>query len=105
MIHDASADVEFLVIIAGRKQKEELVHAITQAGARLVNVMYGKGSVSASYLRDVFGFVPEENKVVIICLAASHKTDSILEMLIDSFDFNSPNSGIAFATSIDKLSM
>ncbi len=97
--------VVFLTIIAGRKQKEPLLTALIEAGGRLVNVIYGKGSVKSGYLQDMLGLVPEENKVIITCLAAAEKTDSVFEMLVNKFHFDKPNTGIAFTTHVDKLSL
>ena len=97
-------DINFLMIIAGRKMKEDLMEAISNHGGRLINVIYGKGSVKASYLMNAFGFAPEENKVVIACLFPQKKIDIMLKVLTDDFDFDKPNTGIAFTTTVDKLS-
>ena len=80
------------------------MEALTETGGRMTNVMYGKGSVKASYVMDAFGFVPEENKVVITCLIPEKKTDCIIEMLDERFDFDKPNTGIAFTIPVDRLS-
>ena len=97
--------IVFLVLIAGRKQKEELLHALSEAGGRLINVVYGKGSVKAGYLKDMLGLIPEENKIVVTCLLAGDKTDGIFDMLVTKFHFDKPNTGIAFTIRVDKLSV
>ena len=101
---DTFNHIVFLTVIAGRKQQNELMAAISQNGGKLVNICYGKGSVKANYLMDAFGFVPEENKVVIICLLAKRRTDKMFRMLNEQFHFNQPNTGIAFTSPVRELS-
>ncbi len=104
MTNDIKCCIEFLTLIAGRKQKEALLDALSEAGGRLINIVYGKGSVKSSYLKDMFGLVPEENKVVITCLLPSEKSDALLDMLVEKFNFDKPNTGIAFTIPVEKLS-
>lgn len=96
-------NLAFLMLIAERKLKDELLTQITEAGGRLVNTVYGKGSVKASLLKDMLGLVSEENKVVITCLARGEDADSILGMLEQKFSFNKPNTGIAFTVPVENL--
>ncbi len=103
MTNDVPRCIEFLTLIAGRKHKDALLDALSGAGGRLINVVYGKGSVKLSYLRDILGLVPEENKVVITCLLPSEKSDVVLNMLVGKFNFDKPNTGIAFTIPIEKL--
>lgn len=97
--------IVFLVVIAGRKQREALVEALAQAGGRLIEVIYGKGSVKSSYLMDMLGLVPEENKVLITCVFAGDKTDGVFDMLVKKFRFDRPNTGIAFTIHVDRLAV
>ena len=104
ILQDALSDIEFLMVIAGRKLREALTEEISQSGGRLLNVIYGKGSVKSSYLIDAFGLVPEEQKVVITCLLQKKKSDEMIQMLTEKFHFDKPNTGIAFTVPVDKLS-
>ncbi len=97
--------VVFLTVIAGRKQKIALLDALAEMGGRLVNVVYGRGTVDASYLKCILGMVPEEEKVVITCLLPGEKTDAVMEMLVNKFRFDKPNTGIAFTLAVEKLSV
>ena len=97
-------EIDFLTVIAGRKKKEPLLVAISQNGGRLLNIMYGRGSVKASYIMDAFGFVPEENKVVITFLLPKKKSGAMIKMLTETFEFDKPNTGIAFTVPVDALS-
>lgn len=94
-----------MTLIAGRKQKDALLEALPEAGGRLVNIVYGKGTVNTSHLKCLLGFVTEEDKVVITCLLPGEKTDAVLEMLIKKFNFDKQNTGIAFTIPVEKLSI
>ena len=96
--------ISYLVLVAGRKQKEALLCALSDAGVHLTNTIYGKGTVNASYLKNILGLVPEENKVVITCVLNHNKVDSVFKMLIEKFNFDKPNTGIACVLPIDQLS-
>ncbi|SHO45038.1 hypothetical protein [Anaerocolumna xylanovorans] len=93
-------NVEYLILIAGRKQKDALLSKICDIDCRIVNTIYGKGTVKCSYLMDMLGFVPEENKVIITCILPKDKTDAIFKILLNEFDFGRPNTGIAFTLPI-----
>jgi len=97
-------EIDFFTVIAGRKFKRALLDSISQRGGRIVNILYGKGSVKANYLTDVLGLTPEENKVVITCLLNRKKSPDMFKMLNDDFNFHKPNTGIAFSIRLDKLS-
>lgn len=103
-MNDFTCCIEFLTLITGRKQRAALVHALSEAGGRLIKIVYGKGSAQSNYLLDMFGLVPEENKVVITCLLPRDKAEAVLQMLIDQFHFDQPNTGIAFTIPVEKLS-
>ena len=57
MENDISCCIKFLTVIAGRKRKELLRDAIFANGGRLLNLVYGKGSVPASYIQEMLGLV------------------------------------------------
>lgn len=92
------------MLIVGRKQKDEMLEALMSEGAHLTNIIYGKGTVESSYLQNVLGLVHEENKVMIMCMLPDSKTDKVNKMLVEKFNFNQPNTGIAFTIPIDYLS-
>lgn len=93
-----------MTIIAGRKQKDALLAALQKAGAQLTSVMFGKGTVKASYLYDVLGLIPEDKKAVISCVLPCDRVDSVLDMLVNAFHFDQPNTGVAFTIPLDALS-
>ena len=104
MNHEASKDLVFFILIAGRKNRGDLSNAISEAGGRIINLAYAKGSIKSSYLLDMLGLIHEEDKVVISSVIPSSKTDEMMTVLIEKFEFDKPNTGIAFTIPIDKMS-
>lgn len=103
MNNNDRAKISYLVLIAGRRNKDALLAALSEYGAKVVNILYGKGSAGGGHLLNMFGFIPERHKAVITCLTSEAKAEEILAMLADKFDFNSPNTGIAFTIPVDKI--
>jgi ABC-type cobalamin transport system ATPase subunit len=101
--NEVSGCIEFLTVIAGRKHKGALLDALSEAGGRLIHAVYGKGSVKSGYLADMLGLVPEENKIVIVCLLSAKKSSAVLDMLVRKFHFDKPNTGIAFTVPVERL--
>ncbi|MGI6497360.1 MAG: hypothetical protein ACOX0U_00705 [Oscillospiraceae bacterium] len=105
MASEGSSPIVFFTLIAGRKQKDALVTLLLNIGAQMIDTVYGKGSAKTSpSLMEAFGFVPEENKVIITCLLPRKKADAALEVLVKKFNFDKPNTGIAFTVAVDCLS-
>jgi hypothetical protein len=105
MSSDGNSPIVFLTLIAGRKRKDSLLTLLSDMGARVTNTIYGKSSVRAnSSLMEVFGFVPEENKIIITCLLPREKANMVLKMLVKKFHFDKPNTGIAFTVAVECLS-
>ena len=94
----------FLVIITGRKQKNLILNDILENGVRLVNTSYGKGTVCANYLLNTFGLVPEKNKSIISCVSTYSKINAVMNMLNEKYNFDKPNTGIAFTVPVEKVS-
>ena len=92
------------MLISGRNQKEDLLKFLTEMSANVVNITYGEGSVKHnSPLIEIFGFVPEKNKVIITCLLSHDKANEVINMLEKVFDFNKANTGIAFTVNVNGL--
>ena len=104
MNNEKMHQIVFLIIIAGRKQKDALLSSLTEAGTHLTCTMYGKGTVTAGYLESVFGLVPEENKAVITCMLPKDKLEAVMNTLVEKFKFDEPNTGVAFTIPLEELS-
>jgi len=93
----------YMVVIAGRDQKDHILTAMSEKGCHVINVVYGKGSAKAGFLADALGLVPEENKILITCLILNTKAEPIFEMLEADFKFDKSNTGIAYTIPVEKL--
>jgi hypothetical protein len=100
----SESPVRFLVLIVDRKKKNTFLTVLENAQARLVNLIYARGSVKASSFLDALGFVPEEQKVVMTCLLPAAKADAVLNTLLTEHHFNQPNTGFAFTIMVEGLS-
>ncbi|GAA4655271.1 hypothetical protein GCM10023142_24090 [Anaerocolumna aminovalerica] len=97
--------IDFLTLIAGRKYKDEILKLLLNSECHLIDVVYAKGSIQTGYFKDMLGLVPEEKKVLITCLIADNLSAKVLEQLVTKFNFDKPNTGVAFVVPVDKLSL
>lgn len=97
--------VDYLTLIVGRNKKEEILKLLFSSGCHLIDVVYAKGSVQSGYFKDMLGLVAEEKKVMITCLVAGNLSNHLLEQLVSQFDFDKPNTGIAFVVPVERLSV
>ena len=104
MKDDRMDQIVFLMLIIARKQKDDVLCALSELGAKVINTSYGKGTVKAGYLENVFGLIPEENKAVITSLLSRETSNAVFKILVEKFDFEKPNTGIAFTIPVDRLS-
>jgi len=95
--------LQHMVVIAGRNMKDQILSAMSEKGCHVINVFYGKGSAGADTFMDALGLVLEENKILITCLILNTKAEVIFDMLQKDFDFNKPNTGIAYVIPVEKL--
>jgi hypothetical protein len=104
MNNRAPDNLVFLILVASRKQKDALLSEISKVGCRIINTIYGKGTVKANCVVEMLGFVPEENKVIITCVLPHEKVETLFTMLLDEFKFSRPNTGIAFTLPVSGIS-
>jgi hypothetical protein len=97
-------NIEFLILIAERKKKEDFLTVLTRAGARVINTVYGKGSAKVNSVMEALGIIPDDDKIVITCLISEKNSDTVFEILVKEFNFDKPNTGIAFTVPVEGLS-
>lgn len=95
--------IVFLVIIIGREKKEDVINALSVLGVRFMNTMYCKGTFKSVALQSALGLVPEKNKVMITTASTYSKASAILDMLNKKFNFDKPDTGIAFTMPINRV--
>jgi hypothetical protein len=97
------SEVVYITVIAGRKIQQELVNSLAESGCTMFNAVYGNGFVKSNDFLTAFGFVNDAGKIVVTALANSVNVDKIFAMLNTKFNFNKPNTGIAFTVPVESL--
>jgi len=95
--------IAFMVIIGERERRDELLHALSALHIHLINIIYGKSTVTDTLWQSALGVVHENNRVVITCLLADEHTGEVFQLLREQFNFDNPNTGIAFTMPVGKL--
>ena len=95
--------VQYFVIIAEQKKKKKFLSLLNDYDARGIDVIYGHGSMSPSAIAAAFGFEAEQGKVLISCLMRSEKAKALMDVLYNEYNFDKPNTGIAFSISVEGL--
>lgn len=91
------------IIVAKPKLKEKLSALLIENGAHSINTVYGHGSVSKSILAQVFGLDAEQTKVIISCLVKTDSAKKLIDILYNEYNFNKPNTGVAFTLPVEGL--
>ena len=101
---NSEQSIEFLILIAERKKRDEFLTVLSRAGARIINTIYGRGSAKVNSLMEALGIIPDDDKIVITCLISGENSDDVFEILVKEFNFDKPNTGIAFSIPVEGLS-
>ena len=102
MINEASAEILCMVVIAGRKHKDQLLEALSDRGCHVINTVYGRGTAHASHL--IEDLVYEEARVVVTGLVSRKESDAVFNMLAADFNFTEKNTGIAYVIPVEAVS-
>ncbi len=102
-MNNAHCGAVFLVLITPKKHKDVFIDTLTQMGGCLINAVYCRDGCRSGYFRDALGLVPEENKVMLVCLLARDKADTMLNTLVEKYNFGKPGTGRAFTVRVDKI--
>ena len=95
--------LQYFVIIAQQRKKTKLLSMLADHGARAVEVVYAKGSMSPHAIIAALGLEAEQNKVMISCLLKYEDAQKVLNVLYKDYKFDRPNTGIAFGISVEGL--
>lgn len=98
-----SKGLQYLVIIAEQKKKNKFLSLLNDHGARVVETVYGRGSMSPSAIAAAFGFEAEQGKVLISCLVKYESAEKLIDILYNDYKFSKPNTGIAFGIPVEGL--
>lgn len=95
--------IQRLTIIAGRKKRDKLLSLLTEHNAHLITCNYADGTITANFLENLIGLIPEEEKIMITCIIKTEQKDLIFEKLVTQMKFDQPNTGIAYTSKVDQL--
>lgn len=95
--------LQCVIIIAEQKKKNKFLSLLGEFGAHGIETVYGHGSMSPSAIAAAFGFEAEQGKVLISCLLKTEKTTELINVLYHDYNFNKPNTGIAFSIPVEGL--
>ena len=95
--------LQYFVIIAEKKKKDKFLSLLSEHGAHGIETVYGHGSMSPSAIAAAFGFESEQGKVLISCLMKSTTAKELIDVLYNEYNFNEPNTGIAFGIPVEGL--
>lgn len=98
-----SKGLQYFVIIAEQKKKNKFLSLLNDHGARVVDTVYGRGSMSPSAIAAAFGFEAEQGKVLISCLVKQESAEELINILYNDYKFSKPNTGIAFGIPVEGL--
>ena len=100
---DAITGLQYFVLIAEKKKKNNFLALLGEHGARGIETVYGHGSMSPSAIAAAFGFEARQGKVMISCLLNNESARKVLEILCRDYKFNKPNTGIAFTVPVEGM--
>ncbi len=95
--------LQYFVIIAEQKKKDVFLSLLTDHGARVMETVYGHGSASPSLIAEIFGLEAERCKVLISCLIKKEEAQAVINVLYNKYNFDKPNTGIAFGIPVEGL--
>lgn len=100
-----ASEIVFLTIVSKRQKKDELLEMLTKAGGHLIHVMYARSSIRNDCIKELFCMVEDEDKLMITLVLASEQVSQVFDLLNTKFNFNKPDTGIAFTTPVELLSL
>lgn len=103
MSDSKTSSLQYFVIIAEQKKKNKFLDLLDGYGARGIEIVYGHGSMSPNAIAAAFGFETEQAKVLISCLLKKEMAKALTEVLYNEYNFDKPNTGIAFGVSVEGL--
>ena len=102
-MQDKINGLEYFVIIAEQKNKDKFLALLGEHGAHGIETVYGRGSMSPSALAAAFGLETEQGRVLISCLVKTSEARELTDILYSDYNFDKPNTGIAFGIAVEGL--
>lgn len=97
-------NIQYFVIITEQRRKNKYLELLVENDAHAIDIVYGYGSLSTNPIAKAFGLDIESNKVIISCLIKTEQAKKLIDILYQDYNFNKPNTGIAFSILVECLS-
>ncbi|MDQ3507870.1 MAG: P-II family nitrogen regulator [Actinomycetota bacterium] len=96
------AKLDLIVTIIPKGQSDKIVKASKRAGAEGGTIIYGRGTGIHEH-KKLFGLAIEPEKEIILTLVPEHKTDEILEAIVEAGELDKPGTGVGFVLDTKKI--
>lgn len=93
----------YFVLICSPKLKGKFHALLQDNGARSINTISARGSAPKSVILEAFGMGATDKKYILSTLLPYDVAINLINILYNEYDFNKPNSGIAFTIPVEGL--
>lgn len=93
----------YFVLICNPKHKTKMLTLLQDNGARSISTISAKGSAPQSAILQAFGLEASNKKYILTTLLPYEVATNLIEILKNEYDFNKPNTGIAFTIPVEGL--
>ena len=93
----------YFVLICNPKIKDKLFTLLQDNGARSINTLSAKGSAPQNAILQAFGLESSNKKFILSTLLPYEVAINLINVLYNEYDFNKPNTGIAFTIPVEGL--
>lgn len=98
-----SNKLQYFVIITKPKIKDKCIKTLTENGGKGVTSIYANGSVKSNILSQTFGLDSDTKRLLIYSVITTENAQRLIDVFTNEFNFNKPNTGIAFTIPIEGL--
>lgn len=95
-------ELDLIVTIVPKGQSDKIVAASKRAGAEGGTILYGRGTGIHEH-KKLFGLSIEPEKEIILTLIPEHRTDEILEAIVEAGQLDKPGTGVGFVLDARKI--
>ena len=93
--------LKILIVIVDRKISDKISETLSGSGARLVDIMLGKGTAKSEIV-SLLG-LGETEKAILVSSVTESKIEPIYEIFRTKFNFNAPGKGVAFTVPVSAV--
>ena len=95
--------LQYFVLICNPKQKSEFSTLLNERGVKNITTVSAHGSVTQSVLAKAFGLESTNKKLMLSALIPTEISKELIDILYNEYEFNKPNTGIAYTIPVEGL--